>query len=116
MANIPVLSQLESYISLANKCETVIASNMANGDTPGYRTKDMDFQQELARAMAVPDDGTSRVAVHDVKGLLERADGNNVDIDRQSLQLSETQLQYQMGTQLIEDRFHQLLSAINSEQ
>jgi flagellar basal-body rod protein FlgB len=116
MANIPVLSQLESYISLANKRETVIASNMANVDTPGYRTKDMDFQQELERAMAAPDGGAPHVAVHDVKGLLERPDGNNVDVDQQSLQLSETQLQYQMGTQLIEDRFHQLLSAINSGQ
>jgi flagellar basal-body rod protein FlgB len=116
MANIPVLSQLESYISLANKRETVIASNMANVDTPGYQTKDMDFQQELARAMQAPEDSAPSVAVHDVKGLLERPDGNNVDVDQQSLQLSETQLQYQMGTQLIEDRFHQLLSAINSDQ
>jgi flagellar basal-body rod protein FlgB len=54
--------------------------------------------------------------MHDVQGLLERPDGNNVDIDRESLQLSEAQLQYQIGTQVMKDRFHQLLSAINGDQ
>lgn len=54
------------------------------------------------------------VAVHNVKGLLERPDGNNVDIDQQAMELSEAQLQYQMGTQLMKDRFHQLMTAITS--
>ena len=48
-----------------------------------------------------------------VQGLLERPDGNNVDLDRENLLLARTQLQYQMGTQLVKARFHQLLSAIN---
>lgn len=116
MANIPVLSQLESYLSVANQRETVVASNMANIDTPGYRTKDIDFQHELARAMGSPGGSSRTAAVRNVQGLLERPDGNNVDVDKQSLELAETQLQYQMGTQLIKDRFHQLLSAINGDQ
>jgi flagellar basal-body rod protein FlgB len=114
VAEIPVLSQLGSFLSLANQRETVIASNMANIDTPGYRTKDFDFQHELARALASSTNSEPQVAVHNVKGLLERPDGNNVDIDQQALELSEAQLQYQMGTQLMKDRFHQLLTAINS--
>jgi flagellar basal-body rod protein FlgB len=36
-----------------------------------------------------------------------------VDIDRESLVMAETQLQYQMGIQLIKRQFHQILSAIN---
>jgi flagellar basal-body rod protein FlgB len=116
MANIPVLSQLESYLSLTNERATVIASNMANVDTPGYRTKDIDFQHELARAMTTPAGNAPQMAVRDVQGLLERPDGNNVDIDRESMQLSEAQLQYQLGTQLIKDRFHEILSAINGDQ
>lgn len=114
MAQIPVLSQLESFLSLADRRETVVASNMANIDTPGYRTKGFDFQHEMQRALDASATGQPEVAVHDVKGLLERPDGNNVDIDQQALDLSEAQLQYQMGTQLMKDRFHQLLSAINS--
>ncbi len=117
MPTVPVLSELERYLSLTSKRETVIASNMANIDTPGYRTQDVNFQRELSRAMAgAGSEATSspnNVAVYKVPGLLERPDGNNVDMDRESMLLSEIQLQYQVGTQLMKARFHQLLSAIN---
>ncbi len=117
MPNVPVLSQLERFLSLTNKRETVVAANMANIDTPGYRTQDLNFQQELHRMMANPNtaqEGAQMpVSLTKVSGLLERPDGNNVDLDRESLLLSESQLQYQMGTQLLKSRFHQLLSAIN---
>jgi flagellar basal-body rod protein FlgB len=116
VGNISILSQLESYLSLTNQRETVIASNMANVDTPGYRTKDVDFQGELARAMTSPDGSTRHAAARDVSGLLERPDGNNVDIDREAMKLSKVQLQYQMGTQLMKDRFHQIITAINQDQ
>jgi flagellar basal-body rod protein FlgB len=116
VGNVSILSQLESYLSLTNQRETVIASNVANVDTPGYRTKGVDFQHELSRAMATPDGTTPQAAVRDVSGLLERPDGNNVDIDREAMKLSEVQLQYQMGTELLKGEFHQLISAINEDQ
>lgn len=116
MGNGSIFSQLESYLSLTNQRETVISSNMANVDTPGYRTKDVDFRHELARAMAAPEGSTPHVAVRDVNGLLERPDGNNVDIDREAMKLSEVQLQCQMGTQLLKTKFHQLIAAINEDQ
>ena len=116
VGNISILSQLESYLSLTNQRETIITSNMANVDTPGYRTKDMDFQHELSRAMAAPDGTTSHAAVRDVSGLLERPDGNNVDIDREAMKLSEVQLQYQMGTQLMKGQFQTLMTAIKEDQ
>ena len=114
MAAIPVFTQLEQFLSLNNKRETVVAANMANIDTPGYRTQDVDFQQTLQQAMGSPgQDGSVKVAVRSVRGLLERPDGNNVDMDRESMLLAESQLNYQIGTQLMKARFHQLLSAIN---
>lgn len=117
MPSVPILSQLENYLSVTNARETVIASNMANVDTPGYRTKDIDFQGQLTRAMAASDDNApTRVPLHQVTGLIERPDGNNVDVDRESMQLAEAQLQYQVGIQLMKNRFHQLLSAINGDQ
>jgi flagellar basal-body rod protein FlgB len=47
-----------------------------------------------------------------VEGLPERPDGNNVNIDRESMLLGQTQLQYQLGVELIKSQFHDLLSAI----
>lgn len=116
MSTPPVLSQLQTFLGVTNRRQTVIASNMANVDTPGYRTQDVNFEQEMKRAMNTSDTSTVSNQTHAVSGLLERPDGNNVDIDRESLLLSETQLQYQLGTQLLKQRFHQLLTAINSNQ
>ncbi len=122
MATPPVMQQLETFLSLTNRRQTVIASNMANIDTPGYRTEDVDFGREMQRAMQAGSgvtgedatQGSLHVAVHAVPGLLERPDGNNVNMDRESTLLAESQLQYQVATQLLKQRFHQMLAAINS--
>lgn len=115
MPNVPVLSNLEHYLSLTNKRETVIAANMANIDTPGYHTQDFNFEQALRRAggQAEASSGATPVSLREVPGLLERPDGNNVDMDREAMLLAEVQLQGQMATQLLKGQFHQLLTAIN---
>jgi flagellar basal-body rod protein FlgB len=117
----PLMNTLESFLRLTVSREKAISANMANVDTPGYRTHDINFQQELNRAVSYSDaewqgePGAAQLSptATEVPGLMERADGNNVDIDRESLVMAETQLQYQMGIQLIKRQFHQILSAIN---
>jgi flagellar basal-body rod protein FlgB len=49
-----------------------------------------------------------------VRGLLERPDGNNVSVERESLLLAETQMKYNLGVQLLKDEFHGISQAINS--
>jgi flagellar basal-body rod protein FlgB len=114
MSGFPVVSALEQYLSLNGTRASVVAANMANIDTPNYHTQDFDFQQALHQALSTDGSGaTAHVALRKVPNLVERPDGNNVDLDRESMLLSEVQLQYQLGTQLMKSRFHQLLSAIN---
>lgn len=112
-----LLSTLENYLRLANVRQQAIVTNMANVDTPGYRTRDIDFQGELKRALSnesLSAEGSAPTPrITEVSGLLERPDGNNVSLDREGLLLSETQLEYQAATQLIKGQFHQLLTAIN---
>jgi flagellar basal-body rod protein FlgB len=93
MADVSMLQVLSGYLKVASDRQQVIAANMANVDTPGYHTRDINFHQAM-------------------QGLPERPDGNNVNIDRESMLLSETQLQYQTGVELIKERFHTLLTAI----
>jgi flagellar basal-body rod protein FlgB len=111
MANVPMLQELTAYLQITNQRQQLIVSNMANIDTPGYHTKDLDFQGAMQQ---VVDQGDVRMqpASLEVAGLPERPDGNNVNIDRESMLLSQTQLQYQMGVQLIKSQFHMLLTAI----
>jgi flagellar basal-body rod protein FlgB len=117
----PLISTLESYLRLTTSREQAISANMANVDTPGYHTRDINFEGELHKAMngvlGESEDGTGAVqlnpVVQEVPGLMERPDGNNVSLDREGLLMSETQLQYQIGIQLIKHQFHQMLSAIS---
>ncbi len=121
MSSMPLISTLESYLKLNSTRVQVISANMANVDTPGYHTRDIDFHGELTKAingaLSVSGDsnGTAQLTpvVQEVPGLMERADGNNVNLDREGLLMSETQLQYQIGIQLIKQQFHEMLSAIN---
>lgn len=116
----PLIPTLETYLKLTQSREQAITGNMANVDTPGYHTRDINFQGELNKAISSTlteseYNGTAQLnpVVRDVKGLIERPDGNNVNLDREGLLMSETQLQYQIGIQLIKHEFHGLFSAIN---
>lgn len=100
----------------------LISANLANIDTPGYRTRDLDFHAELRRLTAQAsgiEDGELNLAsyepvAHSVRGLMERPDGNNVSIERESLLLAETQMKFNLGVQLLKDQFHTIALAINS--
>jgi len=102
----------------------LIASNLANIDTPGFRTRDLDFRAELGRASALAEQGEEESesfslasygpVVHRVRGLLERPDGNNVSVERESLLLAEAQMKFNLGVQLLKDEFHGISQAINS--
>ena len=104
---------LERFLELTTDREQTIAGNMANVDTPGYHTRDVNFKQTLLSASSTGDEAELTPVVSRVHGLLERPDGNNVDLDRESMLLAQAQLQYQLGAQLVKSNFHQLLSAIN---
>ena len=112
MATTPMLQVLQGFMKVANDRQQLVATNMANVDTPGYHTRDIDFQTAMRQVM---DEGLGpqlQPASLDVMDLPERPDGNNVNIDRESMVLAQTQLQYQMGVQLIKEEFHRLYSAI----
>jgi len=100
----------------------LISTNLANIDTPGYHTRDLDFRAELRRA-AAEDSGLEggqlvsasfHPVAHQIRGLMERPDGNNVSVERESLLLAEAQMKFNLGVQLLKDQFHTISMAINS--
>jgi flagellar basal-body rod protein FlgB len=112
---------LENYLRLTAAREEIISSNIANIDTPGYRTRDINFESELNSAMNAASlrtaDGTEipqmLPVVRHIQGLMERPDGNNVSLEREGLAMAETQLRYALAIQLLTGDFHDTLSAIN---
>ena len=100
----------------------LVSTNLANIDTPGYRARDLDFRAELERASheSFTEENGLLMAVaftpvaRQVRGLVERPDGNNVSVERESLLLAETQIKFNLGIQLLKDQFHVISLAINS--
>lgn len=95
----------------------ILANNLANVDTPGYKRKDIDFESQLRRALGSSryesvDSKVSHVTSTELEGRVYtdaanfsyRLDGNNVDIDTEDVELASNQIKY-----------NGLMSGINQE-
>ena len=85
----------------------ILANNLANVDTPGYKRKDIDFESQLRRALGSSryesvDSKVSHVTSTELEGRVYtdaanfsyRLDGNNVDIDTENVELASNQIKY----------------------
>ena len=78
--------------------QRLVAANVANADTPGYQTRDVDFRREMVHAMDNPAGSVlTPVGVHHVEGLAVKNDGNNVNLDRELQNLAETGIRYSLA-------------------
>ena len=109
----PNITALSHFLDVNVFRSELVMSNMANIDTPGYRTQDVNFKQEMERAGGNMEYASFTPAAHQVRGLMERPDGNNVSLERESLLLADTQLRFNLGVQLLRDEFKSILSAIH---
>lgn len=103
-------SNLERYMDLLSARQKLVVSNIANADTPGYKTRDIDFQSEFRNAI-----DASRPQASEVHGLKTKNDGNNVSIDRESRLLAENDLRFNIVTNLLRSRLKTLRSAIEEK-
>jgi len=116
MIETPLMRGLERVLDLSAFRHQVIAANLANIDTPGYRTRDLrpfagEIEQAMAGEEAFPEQSVTPIA-HEIRGLLERPDGNNVSVERESLLLAQNQLRFTVAVAFLKEQFHQISSAI----
>ena len=114
MLNAPMSEALSRYLDLQTARMKLTATNMANVETPGYRTQGIDADSEFARALGAHG-VVSEPTVAETQGLIARPDGNNVSMDRESMQMAETQLQFRTGVELLRHQFTMLSDAIRSD-
>ncbi|HVY92224.1 MAG TPA: flagellar basal body protein [Bryobacteraceae bacterium] len=102
---------LGAYLTYLTRRQEVVASNIANADTPGYKTRDVampgDFSSAFAQFTAF-----SEVAREETPGLVSRNDGNNVSIDRESRLLAENDIRFNLATQLLRGEIRSYRMAI----
>lgn len=127
-----VLSNAYNYINVLDKAadaswtrNDVLANNIANADTPGYKRKDVQFETYLSNAVAGTDSLDATVASLDMNelnastytenvGLSYRMDGNNVDITTENVELAKNQIKYYTLMNSINQEFSRLKMALKT--
>lgn len=109
--------QITRYLDLATTEARLTAANMANVDTPGYKAQGVNFEMEVRAAIRDTMDGRAprpaHVGLED--GLISRPDGNNVSMDRESLNMAEAQLKFRTGVALLRQQYQMVVNAIHSD-
>ena len=124
------VSVLEKALDLRSKKHNVIASNIANMDTPDYKAFDLVIEKELQKTTGEGNSislnktdrahiqsrrskaGGVSVVIDNTQGLSLRGDGNTVDIDKQMGNMAENTLMYKAAAQMIQRKFQGLKSVI----
>jgi flagellar basal-body rod protein FlgB len=106
---------LGRYLDLSADQMKLTAANMANVDTPGYKTQGFDFDSAFQQALRAPAESDVNPVTGDVGGLVARPDGNTVSLDREGMQMAKAQLQFRTGVALLRGEFSRVMSAIHAD-
>lgn len=96
----------------------VIASNIANLETPGYRARSVSFAERLQQALQAPEARRAQAITSVQPEVLidyhspARADGNNVHIEHELVTLNKVTLHHRVLTRLLAKKFNMLEKAI----
>jgi flagellar basal-body rod protein FlgB len=111
---------MQSALGLATKRQTLLTANIANVNVPGYKRKDLDFNLTLQETMGGTD-AQQGARMRELRDQLNqqasdqtsiRLDGSNVDMERETMSIAETQMRFEALTLMTSDYFSGLKSAI----
>lgn len=105
---------LESAMSGAMLRQSVLANDLANANTPGFKPEDVNFQQTLQGAMAEGKSPASVSYTPFVENVSNTQDGNGVNSDTVNADIAENGLLYQDLTQIASAREEILKTAMNN--
>ena len=106
------VQEILHYMDLVGLREKLAVGNIANIDTPGYKTLDINFHNALNRDNQELDSDPQPPPVYQVPDLIQRPDGNNVSLDRESVILAGVQLQYNTAIALLKQQYSMIQLAI----
>ncbi len=125
-------SDLFNYVNVLNKAADamwtrgqLLANNLSNVSTPGFKRQDIEFQTYLANALQGPGNLNQKVAGIDLKSiqptvytdnssLSYRLDGNNVDIDTESAKVAENQINHSAMLEAMSHEFSRIRTALSN--
>jgi len=108
--------------------QRAIANNIANHETPGYKAIKVSFEESLKREIEKLENGipskeqmaksleairNSKIDISQDRSTAMRADGNNVDMDLENIEMAKAQIQYTYLTRSVTDMFARLRYAVS---
>ena len=130
--NTKMMTLMEKTLNFRTQRHELLASNVANKDTPRYQAQDLVFEKALDKALDadVPGllrttnplhmDGNNTPPLELVKAQRINSsapfvgfDGNTVDLDREMAKIAENQLMYNASTRMLSHQFRMLKTAIS---
>jgi flagellar basal-body rod protein FlgB len=118
----------QTSMRLRAQRQQVLASNLANADTPNYKARDLDFRKALASALSTSAGGESMAKTNPTHLLGAAAlslpqtqlrvatqnsiDGNTVDMDVERAAFAENALRYEVSVSLAHDQIKGLMSVL----
>ncbi|NNJ71659.1 MAG: flagellar basal body rod protein FlgB [Enterobacterales bacterium] len=120
----------ETALLLRSKRSEIIASNIANANTPGYKARDIDFKEAMRIASSQQSSGlkTTHSAHYSSSegtppGTLKyvqpfqtgTGDGNTVDLPSQQVAFGQNALEYQMSLRFLSSKFKGMMTALKGE-
>ena len=94
--------------------QRIIAQNLANSETPGYVAQNVNFEDSLRSAMAGGDPAQAEITTQNTSDPT-LPNGNNVNVDQETIGLVDTGLRYQLATQSMNNEFSILRTSLRQD-
>ena len=109
-----MLSFNATALRLRSERQTLIAANIANADTPGYKAVDFDFTKALADAREAGAKGTSppKPATLYRQPAQPSLDGNSVEMDAERAHFADNTVRYEAALRFLNGQIRTLLEAL----
>ena len=106
------ITALGSALDALSQRQRAIADNIANINTPDYHAKRVQFEDALARSVAAGDGAVTATVGESLEPT--RTDGNNVNLDTETLSSIDTMLRYQFASQAVDGSFSAVRTALRT--
>ena len=106
--SIQIIKKLQDYVVVKQK---VIANNIANVETPGFKAKDVNFKEEFSSALKKGDFSVAmqvKPTVYVRNDLSLRNDGNNVDLEKEMIELQKNRMKFEVYTEILKNRYRRV--------
>lgn len=106
------MTALTSALDSLSQRQRAIADNIANINTPDYHAKRVQFEDALAASVAAGDGHVTASVGESLEPT--RLDGNNVNLDTETLSSIDTMLRYQFASQAVDGSFSAVRTAMRT--